>query len=101
MHDQTELLPQLSANEQIEPRGYGLGTEECMLQGVQYGILHELIGVYKEHSKAYHDTKLVITGGDCLLFSKALKIEHECHPQLVLTGINHILEYNLNQVKNN
>lgn len=97
MHDQTELLPQIEAADTMEKRAYGLATKECMLQGVEYGILHELKGFYAQHSKSYHDTKLVITGGDCQLFSEVLKIEHECLPQLVLTGINHILEYNLNQ----
>jgi len=50
-----------------------------------------MIGLY--HNK-YKDLKVIITGGDHEFLHKKLKINIFAAPDLVLQGLNEILDYN-------
>jgi type III pantothenate kinase len=53
--------------------------------------VREIINVYKKENK---ETIITVTGGDCFFFEKELKNSIFANPNLVLIGLNEILDYN-------
>ncbi len=92
LHQNTKQLPELNTIENIE--FLGRNTKEAICAGVQNGILMEIeayINHFKEHNL---DTKIIFTGGDADFFAKKLKNAIFVDSNLVLNGLNAILEYN-------
>ena len=92
LHQFTEQLPLCSSVSESVLIGYD--TESSIISGVQQGILaevREIINVYKKENK---ETIIAVTGGDCFFFEKELKNSIFAIPNLVLTGLNEILDYN-------
>ena len=69
-------------------------TESSIVSGVQQGILSEVKLVISEYKLQKPDTIAVVTGGDCFFFEKELKNSIFANPNLVLIGLNEILDYN-------
>ncbi|MBU0764140.1 MAG: type III pantothenate kinase, partial [Bacteroidetes bacterium] len=69
-------------------------TEEAIVSGVQNGLLFEMDAYIDEIRNRYRDAKIILTGGDCNFFDKKLKNTIFAEPDLVLTGLNKILEFN-------
>ncbi|MEM6723755.1 MAG: type III pantothenate kinase [Bacteroidota bacterium] len=72
----------------------GFNTVSSMASGAQFGMAFEIDG-YIQHFKDQHpDLKVLLSGGDTSYFVSQLKSEIFAHPNLVLSGLNQILEYN-------
>ncbi|MDZ4847552.1 MAG: type III pantothenate kinase [Chitinophagales bacterium] len=83
----------------IEPENIdyltGRSTKESILSGVMNGIRFEIEGIIKEYSEKYSELKVLMTGGDAPAFETTLKSKIFAVPNLVLTGLNKILQHNV------
>jgi type III pantothenate kinase len=95
----TAKLPLISTNENKEIKLIGKSTEESILSGVVNGIAHEIDGVINEYIKDYKDLTVILTGGDTLYLKNQLKNEIFANLNLQATGLNHILNYNINAIE--
>jgi type III pantothenate kinase len=74
----------------------GKNTDDAILKGVQLGILSEIEGFIHRFQEKQNNIEVIITGGDGLFFKNNLQLTHTTHePNLVLMGLNQILNYNL------
>ena len=90
LHQFANQLPLCSISPASGLMGYD--TESSIISGVQQGILaevSEIINVYKKENK---ETIICVTGGDCFFFEKELKSSIFANPNLVMIGLNEILE---------
>jgi len=92
LHTFTDKLPLIKS----EKRGLVIGndTRTSIISGVQQGILAEVKTIISEYKSQNTDTVFVFTGGDSFYFEKALKNSIFVIPNLVLIGLNEILDYN-------
>ncbi|MBN1651984.1 MAG: type III pantothenate kinase [Bacteroidales bacterium] len=96
LHQFTGKLPLVNApSKQVE--FLGVNTEEAILSGVMHGIFMEVDGIISHYKKIYPDLFVIITGGDLKHFDKNLKNNIFAAENLVLQGLNFILEYNDNK----
>jgi len=95
LHNFTSKLPLVSFKENIEITG--TTTEESILSGVCKGASAEIEGIINEYRALYDDLQVILTGGDMKYFSKTLKIRIFAAANLVLTGLNVILDFNVNK----
>ncbi|MAW21198.1 MAG: pantothenate kinase [Flavobacteriales bacterium] len=72
----------------------GEDTNSSIISGVQRGVLAEVELIISEYKLQNPDIISVVTGGDCFFFEKALKNSIFANPNLVLVGLNEILDYN-------
>lgn len=91
LHDHTGRLPA------VEPRhsfdAFGTDTETAIRAGVMQGIVHEVNGYLQQYSTRYPDLFTFLTGGDSLYFAENLKSGIFVSKNLVLTGLNAILNH--------
>jgi type III pantothenate kinase len=92
LHEHTARLPLV--NEDSGYPEFGHDTQTAIAAGVQQGIIHELNGYISLFESRYPDCQFVVTGGDSGFFAHKLKKIIFAYPDLVLTGLNHILEFN-------
>jgi type III pantothenate kinase len=71
----------------------GKNTEESILSGVIRGVTEEIKGLAGLYSEQYGEVITVITGGDQEFLHNNLKINIFAVPNLVLLGLNEILDY--------
>ena len=91
----TSKLPLVEMNEGYD-KLIGQNTAESILSGVILGTLKEINGIIEEYEQNYPHIKIVITGGDGNFFAKHLKKNSIfTHPNLVLEGLNQILNFTL------
>lgn len=91
LHRFTDQLPLVSPDERMwEP---GKSTSEALQAGVQSGILFEVMGYINSLKNKYNELVIILTGGDAGFFVKKLKKTIFVDPDLVLKGLNHILDY--------
>ena len=88
----TSRLPLPDFKEQQELMGKS--TEEAIHAGVQWGMVNEIEGYISRLEAEYPEILILFTGGDTNFFVKKLKKRIFVHLNLVLTGLNRILEYN-------
>lgn len=91
MNNFTSSLPLLTKNVKIEHTGQS--TEECMQSGAFNGLRHEIEGIITHYTHEIPDLQVVICGGDAKTFETKLKPHIFVQPNLVLIGLNRILEY--------
>ena len=72
----------------------GDDTNSSIVSGVQQGVLAEVKSIISDYKSQNPDTIAVVTGGDCFFFEKELKNSIFANPNLVLVGLNEILDYN-------
>lgn len=89
----TSKLPLLSPNEYFN--SIGKNTNEAIVSGVEQGLVFEISGYIDYFSQYYPDLKVILTGGDCFFFEKILKKHIFVNPNLLLIGLNKILEHNV------
>jgi len=72
----------------------GVNTTDAIRSGVQTGLIFEINEYIRNLKINYSGLKVIITGGDADFFST--KIESECivNRDLVIDGLNYILNYN-------
>lgn len=75
----------------------GNSTSNALLSGGARGALFEAEGFIKAYEERYPGLYIILTGGDMAFFELHLKRKIFALPQLVLTGLNIILEHNLKQ----
>jgi type III pantothenate kinase len=97
LHTFTDKLPLLSYQ---EPAGLtGPNTRESILSGVINGITAEIDGIAHDYQGKYPDVKIILSGGDLNYFVKRLKISIFALPNIVIHGLQQILNFNVNKVK--
>ncbi len=91
LHRQTKHLPLVSSG---ESPFWGTTTEEAIMAGVQNSVEMELTSYITAVEKQFSGAKTIITGGDAIFFASYTKNLIFVHPNLVLSGLNRIIEYN-------
>lgn len=92
MHEFTGALPLLEF--EIQETWPGRNTKASMLSGVQMGVLGEFLEIERTMQALNENIITVFTGGDAHYFEKLLKKEIFADPNLVLIGLNDILQQN-------
>jgi type III pantothenate kinase len=92
LHNFTARLPLVDRKERTDLMG--ANTEESMQSGVMRGIAAEIDGMIDSYRGRYPGLKVIICGGDSPFFETNLKQSIFVVPDLVLIGLNRILEYN-------
>jgi type III pantothenate kinase len=88
----TGLLPMI--NSPGEYSQMGQSTEEAITSGVMSGVIFEINEYIRTFLEKDPDLKVILSGGDGEMLSR--KINHAARyiPDLVIDGLNYILEYN-------
>ena len=73
----------------------GDSTKSAMLSGVVNGIRAEIDETISQYSENYGELKVLICGGDYIFFENKLKASIFAAPELVLKGLNGILQHNV------
>jgi type III pantothenate kinase len=73
----------------------GTTTDESILSGVVNGMKDEIEGAINDYSSRYKKIKVILTGGDAYFFESQLKNEIFAQPNLVLYGLNKIINHNV------
>ncbi len=92
MHNQTQSLPDISWD-WVMYQGSGLGksTKSCLARGAHQAIIYEIRGFISDFRTIYPNLMVMITGGDAIHFESKLKEPIFADSNLVLKGINTIL----------
>lgn len=92
----TDNLPLVEFNEKFDLDRVdllGSSTEGAIQAGVQNGILYEITSYINTLINKYNGLRVILTGGTAEYFVKKLKKTIFVDPNLVLKGLNHILEH--------
>lgn len=95
LHAFTESLPLLDPVENWPEQGND--TASSIRAGILQGILFEMRAYIGEYKAKYPGIRIVLTGGDAGFFDKKLKNGIFVFSNLVLIGLNRILEYNVKE----
>lgn len=93
MHHFTAKLPLVEADETESWIGYS--TKSAMQNGAQLGLALEVEGFIAHCRRELGKLNVIITGGDADFLKKKLKSQIFVNPNLVLQGLNKILNYNV------
>lgn len=97
MHSFTQRLPL------VEPESaanlVGKSTRQSMLSGVMNGLAAELNGFVAAHRAISPNCRVVLCGGDAPYFANKFQLPVSVAPELVLIGLNRILNYNVDLQK--
>jgi type III pantothenate kinase len=72
----------------------GDSTEHCIQSGVINGLKEEMNGTIQRYQEEFEGLKVILCGGDARFFENILKGAIFAVPELVLSGLNSILNYN-------
>ena len=100
MHMRLKALNTFTANlPLVEPIDeaplVGDTTANSILSGIINGIAAEIEQIIRMYSDKYGSLQIIICGGDSIFFEKKLKASIFAAPELVLRGLNGILQYNV------
>lgn len=93
MHTFTGKLPLLNGH--ALPTLPARNTADAMRGGVLYGVLAEAEGIMQHYEQRYNPLKVILCGGDAPFFESTVKARIFVIPELVLIGLNRILEHNV------
>lgn len=93
LHTFTDRLPLLDYYEDASL--IGDDTSTSIHSGVLNGAVAEMEGIIQSYQLVYPGLKIILTGGDHNYFDKRLKIKTFAAPNIVLEGLNLILNYNI------
>lgn len=88
----TDQLPLVQPKKNVKL--IGTDTESCLQSGIINGSIAEVNSMIADFSKEFNDLKIILTGGDAIYFEKSLKYNIFASENLVLQGLNYILEFN-------
>ena len=94
MHQFTAKLPLLEKIE-IAPSAWGDHTKACMQAGIFHGVKGEIEEFIEAYSLKFPEIKVFICGGDAQSFESIAKDHIFVVPNLVLYGLNAILNHNV------
>ncbi|HKM92664.1 MAG TPA: type III pantothenate kinase [Prolixibacteraceae bacterium] len=97
LHYFTEKLPLLHTS--LPDHLIGDNTSNSIIGGVQYGLEGETERIIKYHSDLATDLLIILAGGDKNYFEKLLKNYKFVALEIILLGLNTILEFN--KIQNN
>lgn len=89
----TKRLPLLDKNGDLPDIGYDTNT--AIRSGVINGVLYEIDSYIFRYKQQYPDLFVFLTGGDSFYFEGKLKNSIFADNNLVLEGLNRILNYNV------
>ena len=92
LHDYTEKLPLRTLTDTVET--LGKTTHGAIESGVVNGIVYEIEGTVDRIYGKHPTLRILFTGGDAKFFEKRVKFPIFATRDLVLIGLNKILEYN-------
>ena len=92
LHTFTGKLPLVE--KKIKASIIGNTTENSILSGVINGCFYEVKGITYEYTDKYKDLKIILSGGDMKYFDKILKNSIFAISNIVLIGLNIILDFN-------
>ena len=93
MHHFTAKLPLVKMGKTENIIGYS--TESAMQNGSQEGVILEAHGIMDWWRSEMGEINVILTGGDADFFVKRLKSQIFVNPNLVLQGLNKILNHNV------
>jgi len=98
----TANLPLLTHNKLNKTKLIGKTTNDSIFSGIINGTISEVIGMVNKFQEKFSSFDIIITGGDYQVFEKALSTHPFskknmifADPNLVLTGLNAILNFNV------
>ncbi len=94
LHEFTSKLPLVEPDLTFKEL-IGTNTQGSILSGVLNGALAEVEGLIDSYRQQFPQLICVLTGGDAEYLAKRLKNSIFAHPNLVLKGLNDILNYTL------
>ncbi len=97
MHTFTARLPLVDIK-QKEIENFpliGYDTLSSLQSGVLHGTLAEITQMIRMYADKFGDLQVVICGGDATMLSQGVSASHTLVPELILIGLNRILEYNV------
>lgn len=94
MHTFTGKLPLIKPDFETKAKLIGDNTKRSILSGVHNGILCEVEGIINQYTSQFPELIVVISGGDYKYFDKYLKNNIFASPNIVLTGLNRIHDFN-------
>lgn len=94
----TKRLPLIEINlaDFQVPNLVGKSTHTAMESGAFNGLLAEIQGFIERYRSERGECQVLLCGGDAPLFENSLKNRIFAAPNVVLTGLNRILQYNIN-----
>lgn len=97
MHHFTKRLP-IPSGRTVESN-WGKSTNEALINGAIMGTILEMQGFIDRAEEEYGSINTILTGGDANIFGKKLKNRIFANSNLVLVGLNKILNYNVEDSK--
>ncbi|MTI33434.1 type III pantothenate kinase [Xanthovirga aplysinae] len=92
LHNFTAKLPFIELENDVPL--IGRSTEESMLSGVVNGTLAEIEEIIRMYKRKFANLQIVVCGGDSNFFKNKIKTDILIVPDLVLMGLNRILQHN-------
>jgi type III pantothenate kinase len=89
----TDKLPLINPADNVEL--IGSSTSTSISSGVMCGVYAEIDGIIDRYRLSFPDIEIILTGGDIIYFDKKLKNNIFANSNLVLKGLNMILDYNV------
>ncbi len=93
MHDYTSALPLVKAD--FGNPIVGKSTKSALQNGAIYGICLEIEGMVARQKREIGPINVILTGGDAIKFGELLECKKFVIPNLVLIGLDSILEHNV------
>lgn len=93
LNQNTRHLPFLSQRDDF--MFLGNNTEEAIISGVQQGMILEIDGFIERMKTRFDEPRVILTGGDWKFFDTKLKSSIFVNQNLVLLGLNTILNFNV------
>ena len=93
LHTFTKKLPLIEHTENSDLLGND--TKSAISSGIINGIIFEMDGYINTLKEKYADIVIFLTGGDTFFFESTLKNRIFAHKNLLLIGLNRILNYNV------
>jgi len=94
MHEFTARLPLVDLKNKPDEL-FGDTTLTCMQIGIWSGVRHEILGQIKTFQEKYPQIEVFVCGGDAQSFESLVKDHIFVVPNLVLHGLNTILNHNV------
>jgi type III pantothenate kinase len=100
MHEHTARLPLIDdpLTDADWPHLVARNTRDALRSGVLNGLGFELNGLIDAHRRDWPDLAVLLCGGDGPVLRSRLKEPIFAVPELVLTGLNRILRYNVETI---
>ena len=92
MHEMTAQLPDVTEqSDQYTWELIGKSTASCMISGAKNGLKNEINGIISQLKEKYAALRILMTGGDAVLFENNLKGSIFMRSNLIPLGLNQIL----------